>query len=378
MVVHNAYGAMAGGGRGHVGGVERQTSMTARWLAAQGYAVSILTWDEGQPDREVIDGVQVVKMCREDEGLPILRFFHPRASSLFAAMDRADADVYYHNCAEHYTGLVAWWCRKNRRKFVYSVAHDYGCSPRNPMLSRPHERFLYRYGLKAADRIIVQTESQRKMMREGFGLDSVVLPMPCRGPEGHEGEHGVLRNAEPVIWVGRAAPIKRMEWLFRIAELCPQTRFQVAAGNANTSYSTTLCEATKAFPNVEWLGSVPRDRMAGLYQRASALCCTSVNEGFPNTFLEAWSWGCPVVTSFDPDGIVARDGLGITCHSVEDFAAAIRGLRQEPEKWAAMSRAGEKYFRKNHALNVAMDRFEREFVSVCRRTVLSSELVSIR
>jgi hypothetical protein len=34
IVAHFAYGAMAGTTTGHIGGVEKQTSMLARWLAS--------------------------------------------------------------------------------------------------------------------------------------------------------------------------------------------------------------------------------------------------------------------------------------------------------------------------------------------------------
>ena len=67
----------------------------ARWLAARGYPVQMLTWDEGQPDEIEIDGVRVFKICRLDGGLVGLRFFHPRWTGLVRAMRRADADLYY-------------------------------------------------------------------------------------------------------------------------------------------------------------------------------------------------------------------------------------------------------------------------------------------
>ena len=122
IVSHAAYGAMTGGRDGHAGGVERQTSMTARWLAARGHDVSLVVWNEGPPGDEQIDGVRVIKLCRQIGGLPGLRFLHPRWTSLWRALGRADADVYYHNCAEAITGQVAIWCRRHARPFVYSVA----------------------------------------------------------------------------------------------------------------------------------------------------------------------------------------------------------------------------------------------------------------
>ena len=45
-----AYGALAGVDTGHIGGIETQTSLMARWLAARGCSVSMVTWDEGQPN----------------------------------------------------------------------------------------------------------------------------------------------------------------------------------------------------------------------------------------------------------------------------------------------------------------------------------------
>lgn len=52
FVAHFAHGAMAGGDSGHIGGVERQTSLMARWFAARRHQVSMLTWDEEQEDDE--------------------------------------------------------------------------------------------------------------------------------------------------------------------------------------------------------------------------------------------------------------------------------------------------------------------------------------
>src|SRR5262245_5737824 len=161
FVAHTSYGAMAGGTHGDIGGIQRQQSMMARWLAARGWRVDMLTWDEGQPSQIVHDGVRVLKICRRDAGLPGLRFVHPRWTNLCRAMRLADADLYYHNSAEYVTGQVALWCRRNGRRFVYSAASDPACDARLPTLRALRERILYRYGLRHADGLIVQTRKQQ-------------------------------------------------------------------------------------------------------------------------------------------------------------------------------------------------------------------------
>lgn len=365
IVAHFAYGALSGGDLGHVGGVERQTSLTARWLAGRGHKVSLITWDEGQPSDQVINGVRVVKMCRRDQGLPIFRFFIPRWSSLTRALTLADADLYYQNCGEYVTGQVAWWCRRHRRKFVYSVASDPDCDPQLPEMATFRERLLYRYGLRRADCVVAQTEHQRQMLLKGFGRSSVVLPMSCEGPA-----EGQFCAPEPpgegkarVVWVGRISRVKQLEVLLDVAALLPQTVFEVAGGaDGDIAYFDDVSDRARNLANVKFLGKVGRDRMPDVYRGASVLCCTSRVEGFPNTFLEAWSYGVPVVSTVDPDGLIAAHGLGGVAEDARALSTRIKTLVENPVIWKAASRAARKYYLENHALDAAMGRFERVFL----------------
>ncbi|MBI5863419.1 MAG: glycosyltransferase family 4 protein [Planctomycetes bacterium] len=368
VVSHFAYGALSAGGTGRlVGGVEWQTSLTARWMAARGHAVSILTWDEGQSDDEVIAGVRVIKICRRDRGLPGLRFFHPRWSGLVRAMKIADADVYYHNCGEYVTGQVAAWCRLHKRAFVYSVASDPDCDPRLPEMKTLRERVLYRYGLRHASRIIVQTARQQEMLRIGFGLDSQVIPMPCVGPAA-DSPPAPHSGPPRVAWVGRIVPLKRLEWLLDIAERLPDVRFDVVGPpDPETDYTRGLFERGRKMANVTMHGRVDRSRMPDIYRAASLLCCTSEFEGFPNTFLEAFSHGVPVVTTIDPDGVVAKHGLGAVADDVAALAAAIDRFAKSSDEWKRASDAARRYFAGNHALEVVMPRFEQAFVAACEQ-----------
>jgi glycosyltransferase involved in cell wall biosynthesis len=364
IVAHFAWGAISGGRSGHMGGVERQTSMMARWLAARGHEVTLITWDEGQPDDSVIDGVRVVKLCRQDAGLPGVRFFVPRWSSLERALAAADADVYYHNCAEYVTGQVAWWCRRHRRAFVYSVASDMDVVAELPELTKGYERVLYRYGLRRADRIVVQTESQREHLRTNFGHDSVVLPMPADAPDFASRPVRSAPDAarRVVLWVGRIAPVKRLELLLEVAGRLPAVSFKVAGmPYAGEAYSEDMLRRARATPNVEVLGAVPRERMDELYREASLLCCTSHMEGFPNTFIEAWSWGVPVISTVDPGGVIQRESLGMHATTAESLARGIESLSGDANSWLAMSRNAREYFGIHHQLDAALGRFENLF-----------------
>ncbi len=360
IVSHFAYGALKGGRTGHIGGVENQTALMAKWFAAQGHEVSMLTWDEGQPEDEIVDGVRVIKICRREAGLPGLRFFTPRWSGLNRAMARADADIYYQNCAEYVTGQVALWCRRNGRKFIYSVASDPDCDPRLPVMKTLRERVLYRYGLRHADRVIVQNERQQRMLREGFGIDATIMPMACRGA--HENELADPpfdgKRAHRIIWVGRIAPVKRAEVLLDLARHLPRLEFDLVGGkDQDPAYFERIMALADELPNITAHGRLSRKEIDPLYKRASLLCCTSKFEGFPNTFLEAWSFGLPIVSTVDPDGLVSG-GLGRIGNGTDALAGAIEELLQEESRWREISTRCRSYFMNHHDADSVMRRYE--------------------
>src|ERR1700752_4016534 len=113
-----------------VGGSEVQQSMIAPALARRGYRVSMICYDYGQPDGSVLDGVTIYNMHKPDEGIPVVRYLHPRLTSLWSALKRADADVYYQRTAAAYTGFVARFCSRHGRKSIYAGASDVDFIPR--------------------------------------------------------------------------------------------------------------------------------------------------------------------------------------------------------------------------------------------------------
>ena len=371
IIAHNAYGVLAGVDTGHMGGVELQTPMTARWLAAEGFRVSMITWDEGKEkgheEGRVIDGVTLFKLCRREDGIPILRFVHPRWTSLNAALNRANPDIVYYNCGDLGLGQVVGWARRNGRKVLYSVANDVDCMRSLPELKPLRERILYKYGLKQADRIVVQTRKQKDLLKNGFGLDAMVIPMPSRGFEMEIGggvRCPVAGEQLRVLWVGRLTKQKRLEWLLDLAELCPDVAFDVlGTPNTASAYSESLKERANRIRNVVMYGRVAHREMGRFYGNAHLLCSTSVYEGFPNIFLEAWSLGIPLITVFDPDDVVATYGHGVVADDVEGLRTALRKLA-DPVLWKKASKAARNYFRKFHQVDDSMQKFKAEFMKL--------------
>jgi glycosyltransferase involved in cell wall biosynthesis len=362
FVAPKAYPALSGREDvSHVGGAERQQVLLAEQLLRRGYRVSFVVLDHGQPDAEEIRGIRVFKCYRADVGIHGFRFFHPRLTGLWSAMKRADADIYYQRGAEGETGLVSHWCRRHARGFIFAVAHDTNCIRVTPFLTCA-ERLLFHYGLRRADAIISQTFQQQRMLREAFGLASTVIRScspwpPCAKEPAKPTNHGEL--ADRVLWVGRLSGEKRSEWLIRLATDLPECRFDVV-GQCNTSskYGQTLARQIMSMPNIRWHGYVAHAKMRALYRVCRVLLCTSESEGFPNVFLEAWSCAKPVLTTVDPDDVVATLQLGRVATDYITMKEHLAALPSERAWWEAAGLRGCNYVEEHHGATTATDALE--------------------
>jgi glycosyltransferase involved in cell wall biosynthesis len=104
-----------------------------------------------------------------------------------------------------------------------------------------------------------------------------------------------------------------------------------------------------------------------MYQQASCLCCTSTYEGFPNTFLEAFSHGVPVVSTVDPDGVLAGQRLGAVAQDAPGVLAALRTLLGSTARWQEASDNARQYYVEHHALDAVLPQFEQVFLEVAAR-----------
>ncbi|MEJ1964053.1 MAG: glycosyltransferase [Gammaproteobacteria bacterium] len=98
----------------------------------------------------------------------MLRFVHPRWTSVWAALGRADADIYYVSGAGMMLGLVAMFARRHGRKVVYRVASATDCHPDTIRVKYWRDRKLFGYGLEHADLLLCQTAEQQQLMRRHY------------------------------------------------------------------------------------------------------------------------------------------------------------------------------------------------------------------
>jgi len=342
----------------YLGGIETQLALLAKGLQREGCEVSLITYDQGQADEQIFEGVKVLKSYSPTGGIRRLRVFS-RLAKLWRAMKRADADIYLQMGAGDETGMVAMGCQlKSTRRFVFCLASDADCQGPIGASRFAAQMLMYRYGINRADLVISQTQTQQKNLKASMGIPSLITQMAATRTEGSCGGPDC---ADQVLWVGRIVPEKRPDWVLEMARRCPEITFHVAgSANSNSEYAAKVLADAKSIPNVRMHGSLSRPELNKLFQSCCLMCCTSITEGFPTTFLEVWSCGMPIVTTFDPDGVIARHGLGQVASSMDELIAQIRSL-PKTEAYARMSSAARTYYSENQTVEAVARRFHRAF-----------------
>jgi glycosyltransferase involved in cell wall biosynthesis len=138
---------------------------------------------------------------------------------------------------------------------------------------------------------------------------------------------------------------KRPELYLDLARRLPHRKFVLIGGPGDASgcYERVRALAT-ALPNVECTGFLPLAQVEPWFDRARVVVNTSVYEGMPNTFMQAWARGVPTVATVD---------VGAPVHQVftdvEDGAARIERLFADETHWAEAATRCKAYFQNVHS-----------------------------
>ena len=336
-----------------IGGEQVQQTLLAKALAARGYHVSMVVADYGQSDSAAWHGITTYKAYRADAGLPMLRFVYPRWAGTWAALMRADADVYYTSCAGMIVGLVGMFCRRHGRGLVHRLASDTDADPKKLRIRYTRDKKLYEYGLRKADIVLCQHAAQQRALMENFAVSSVVADMLVDPP---------ARQLDPdqrdleILWVSNLRDLKRPDLALQLARQMPARHIHMIGGPVPgfSDLYQRIESAARNVRNVTFYGRVPYHEMGDLYDRAKIFVNTSDVEGFPNSFLQSWCRGVPVVSFFDPNGLIKREGLGVSPNSIDDMASAVHRLLADQTEWRKTSQRCRNYMEQTHGDDVVL------------------------
>lgn len=330
-----------GGSKSPVNGEAVQQVLLARALRDHGCCVSMIVEETNGNPVSVVDGIKVIQAFRYRDGLPGVRFFHPRLSGVLRALHQANADVYYQSPAGAFTGVTAAFCNATRKRFIFRVASDANCVPGKQLIRFWRDRKIYEYGLRKANAVAVQTRYQQSLLRQFYKRDSVLVDMIMEPPS----DPACNFKDIDVLFINNLRPVKRPELVIELARALPNCRFTMIGGVADNlvSYFERIKQQAEMLPNMRFLGQQTLEETNNHILRTKILLNTSTVEGFPNSFLQAWSRAVPVVSSFDPDNLIASENLGIPAKDPATMLEAIRFLLENPARRLAIGQHARSY-----------------------------------
>ena len=170
-----------------------------------------------------------------------------------------------------------------------------------------------------------------------------------------------VREPEAFLWIGRTDWYKRPEAYVELARALPEARFRMVAMPMNDAGAAraALEREASALPNLELLSPRPRAELMQLVDEAVAIVNTSDYEGMPNVFLEGWARGVPALAlTHDPDGVIAREGLGaFAAGSPTDLAELASDLWEKRNDQAALSERCTGYVEREHSSEAVVERW---------------------
>lgn len=341
-----------------VGGMERNQWLFARALAAAGWSATVGVHRALQAgERRILDRVEYVGIGHGHALLAWHRFLSSeRPDWLFWAG------------ADHLWGPLVEIARLAGVRTVFQVAFDRDVQPPHALTRRPHWWPLYAWGLSRTDRIFVQHTGQLAQLRSQWRSKAYILPKVSSLVAGGHTEPVAIKahakRAKYVAWVAMLRQPKRPDVLIEMARRAPAVRFVVCGGPTShrspPGYGKCIIETLRTLPNVEYRGQVAPEEAMQVIADATVLLSTSDEEGFPNTFIQAWSVGTPVVSlKIDPDHIIQRVRLGMVSGSLERAIADINALMDAPQRREEIAVRAQQYVAEAHSEAAVTAVFER-------------------
>jgi glycosyltransferase involved in cell wall biosynthesis len=260
-------------------------------------------------------------------------------------LKRADADVYYQRACGSMVGVITLLCKLLNHPYVCSTSSDMDVNGSKERGMNIIKRSVFKYGMKHADRILVQTEAQNANLLKRFGRGGVLIRNTYALPE-----NGLDLERRFIIWVASFRDLKRPELFLEIAARVREQEFLMVGGpyQHHLELYDIIKEKAQAVPNLKLTGMVHPDEVGRYFDQAKLLVCTSTVEGFPNTFLQAWSRGVPVISTVDPDSLIARLDLGRFCSSVDELVEAVSMLSSDDDLCREIGERAREYVTENH------------------------------
>jgi glycosyltransferase involved in cell wall biosynthesis len=314
------------------------------------------------PDEPLVDGILLHRVGAG--GAPPRLGYATDAPALYGLLRRIRPDVIYQRIGCAYTGIAAYYAKREGASLIWHVSSDADLdramrTPERNVVRRFLDGSFLAYGIRNADRVVAQTMQQARLLAERYArtADDIIAnfhPAPM-----------VVRDADVprrIVWIANFKRLKQPEVFLRLASRLrdhSQVRFimigAAASGEGDSAWNRAIMSQIEGATNVDYLGPLSQEEVNAQLNGAYAFVNTSLYEGFPNTFIQAWLRRVPVVSmAVNPDGILEAASVGLLAPTEDRLVEAVRRLLENTTVREELARNAGVYAREYHSMkNVA-------------------------
>jgi glycosyltransferase involved in cell wall biosynthesis len=359
ILAEDAY-ALITGKRDYFGGAEVQMSLLAKELTKRLYDVSLITFEKTNKFYEVSEGIKIFNAFYNRFGG--YSYLLPKnIYKLIKILYKIDADIYIKKGHTPLTGVVAFLAKLQKKKFLFIASSDKDMDTHLNISSFfKITNIFFRFGVKYCSRVVCQTIHQKHLLQQNIGKNGIVIKSLYSLPKIEDNNRD--SQSLKILWVGRLIKEKRPELFLDLAKKMPDYKFRIiiTSSKSNQKYYDEFKKTAETIDNLDLIENVPYKEINRYYNESSILISTSISEGFPNTFLEAWGNAIPVVSlGFDPDEIICKYELGFHCKTFDDLMKDTRQLLDNEILRNNMGINARNYVLREHNVNIIIDEYEK-------------------
>ena len=328
-----------------LGGAEIQCHYFAREYFKQGWEVYFLTKKGKKIDTSF-----------DNEGVKIIHYsksYNPfkSISTFIKVFINYKFNVVFFRNNTHQLGTLAALSKLLKFNLIWSVKHDDFCgkdaaTKKNRLENQNITLFLkikwliqdklFQYGVRNSLLLIAQNRYQQKKIKNDFGLESTILYSGINIPEYN------FQRKNNILFIATIRKFKRPELFCQLAENLSNNNYQflLIGENYSTKSDSDILLHRIANSKVNYQGSMPLEQVQKLLNKSKLLINTSTAEGFPNTFVQAFAHGVPVISlDVNTDNLITDHDIGYFANGdMEKMTYLIKQIMENDALWAEKSK----------------------------------------
>jgi glycosyltransferase involved in cell wall biosynthesis len=343
--------------RQQYGGAENQIKLLIELLLERKFEVHYIFLQDGSHSVSGINlhGLEFIKIPGLGDYTVLT------GAKVFSLLKKIKPDVIYTRSYTSWNGIASYYAKSRKVKHIYAVASDKHVEQINIKnrwwrLFDSICKFSNLYAFRNSSTLVTQNIFQSGNIRHLYNRESLKITQLSRIPD-RQYLSSKCYDVINILWVANFKPLKQPELFKELARRIRSNKSYklIMVGRLGNNYRRE--DWIDPYINLEYHGCLSNEDVGILMDRSHLLVNTSLYEGFSNTFVEAWMRSVPVLSlNSNPDGIITNYGIGFVSSDVEDLAALVRQLIEEPVKLMEMGKRAKAYAELNHSIEANEDK----------------------